>query len=72
MLGELALELGNTSWSDRLHLINWYVFSRGGSLLNTALVVCRLCLIWALFHGSMEAPSTLGWIHLEDITWEYT
>ena len=72
MISGISLGLDNKYWSARLRPINWYAFSRGGSLPYRSSVLHGLCLPWVLFHGEIEAPSTLGWIHLEELPWEYT
>ena len=72
LLGGFAFELGDKSRSARLHMINWYALSRGRSLPDRALFVFRLGAPWEIFRGAIEAPITLGWIHLEELPCEYT
>ena len=66
-LGGFALELSDKYRIARLHMINLYALSWVRSHPDGSLVVCGLGVPWEIFHGAIEAPSTLGWLHLEDI-----
>ena len=72
LLGWISLDLGYELFSAGLHLVNWYAFSRGRGLPDRASGVCGLGAPWTLSHGEIEAPSTLGQLHLEEVPWEYT
>ena len=67
LLGVFDLDLGDKYRSDRLHMINWYSLYWCRRLTDGALVFRGLGAPWAIFHGAIEAPSSLGWLNLEEI-----